>query len=176
LTLRSTEPPDRSGTAGRIDLRPATAEDRPFLLSVYAGTRTDELSVLPWSDEQKMDFLRMQFEAQDDWYRQVYPDAAFLVVIRDGVPVGRLYKAHLPTEIRLVDIALLPEHRGQGIGSRLLADLVATADRAGLPVVLRVEPWNPVRELYRRFGFATTEQGVPYETMVRRPVIRQPVS
>lgn len=156
-----------AGEAGAIHLRPATDEDRAFLLTVYSETRTEELSVVPWTDDQKAAFLRMQFEAQDTWYRQVYPGAAFLVILRDRTPIGRLYVARSDAEVRVVDIALLPEHRGQGIGSGLIADLLATADRDGLPVTLRVEPWNPAKRLYERLGFEVREQGDVYETLLR---------
>ena len=132
MTPPTTDRP--AGDAGRIELRPATDDDRPFLLAVYAGTRTEELALVPWSDEQKDAFLGMQFDAQDSWYRQIYPDGQFLVVVLDGNPVGRLYLARGEAEIRIVDIALLPEHRSQGIGSRLLEDILAAADRDRLPV------------------------------------------
>jgi ribosomal protein S18 acetylase RimI-like enzyme len=163
----SQSPPDLGEAGGEITLRPVIDEDRAFLLSVYSSTRAEELSAVPWTDEQKGAFLRMQFDAQDSWYRQVYPEGKFLVIVRDSTPIGRLYVARLPTEVLLVDIALLPEHRGQGIGSRLLADVVADADRGGLPITLHVEPWNPAKRLYERLGFATTQQGQVYETMVR---------
>lgn len=156
-----------AGDAGRVELRPATDGDRPFLLAVYVSTRTDELAVVPWTDEQKDAFLRMQFEAQDSWYRQIYPEAEFLVVLHGGDPVGRLYLARGGAEIRIVDIALLPEYRGNGIGSRLLEDILAAADRDGLPVTLRVEPWNPARRLYDRLGFEMQVPGEVYDTLVR---------
>jgi GNAT superfamily N-acetyltransferase len=168
LNLPTTDPP--AGDAGRIELRAATDADRAFLLSVYASTRADELAVVPWTDEQKDAFLQMQFEAQDSWYHQIYPDGQFLVIVREGAPAGRLYLAQSDAEIRIIDIALLPEHRGHGIGSRLLADIFAAADDAGLPVALRVEPWNPAKRLYGRLGFELREQEGLYETMVRRPV------
>lgn len=165
----SQSPPDVDAAGGEIALRPAGDDDRPFLLTVYSSTRAEELAVVPWTDEQKDAFLRMQFEAQDSWYRQIYPDGEFLVVVREGTPIGRLYVARLLTEVIVVDIALLPEHRGQGIGSRLLADILAEADRDRLPITLHVEPLNPVKRLYERLGFEVREQGQVYETMVRPP-------
>jgi GNAT superfamily N-acetyltransferase len=111
----------------------------------------------------------MQFDAQDSWYRQMYPAGEFLVVVDEGTPVGRLYIGRSESEIRIIDIALLPEHRGNGIGSRLFADIFTQADRDGLPVTLRVEPWNPAKRLYGRLGFEPREQEGLYETMVRPP-------
>ena len=93
-------------------LRPARPEDREFLLSVYASTRTEELTPVPWTDEQKAAFLRMQFDAQDAHYRAHYEGATYEVIEVDGLPAGRLYVHRRPKEIRLVDIALLPRFRG----------------------------------------------------------------
>jgi ribosomal protein S18 acetylase RimI-like enzyme len=153
----------------RSGLRPATADDREFLYSVYAATRTDELSVVPWTDAQKQAFLRMQFDAQDAYFHQIYPDGRFLVVTLHDVPVGRLYVVRLADEMRLVDIALLPEHRGAGIGTALISDVVGEAAQAGLPVRLHVELGNPARRLYERFGFRTVEIGPIYELMELAP-------
>jgi ribosomal protein S18 acetylase RimI-like enzyme len=148
-----------------VGLRPATADDREFLYSVYAQTRTEELSVLPWTDEQKHAFLRTQFDAQDTYYHQVHADARFLIVTRDGERIGRLYLARLPDELRVIDIALLPEHRGAGVGSRLISDVISEAATAGIGVGLHVESWNPARRLYERLGFRTVETGQIYDKM-----------
>jgi ribosomal protein S18 acetylase RimI-like enzyme len=152
-----------------LQLRPATADDRDFLLAVYASTRADELSVVSWTDAGKAAFVAMQFDAQDAYYRQVYPDAQFLVVIRDGEAVGRLSLARLEDEIRIIDLALLPQDRGLGTGSRLLADVMAEADASGLAVRLHVEPWNPAMRLYERLGFRSVAEQGPYLRMERSP-------
>lgn len=156
-----------TAAAGGIDLRPATDADRSFLLDVYRSTREDELALTGWSDADKDAFVEMQFAAQDRSYRQAYPDARFLVILRDGRPVGRLYLVRLADEIRVVDIALLHGHRGAGIGSALLASILADADADGLAVRLHVEPWNPARRLYERLGFRTLEQRGVYAFMER---------
>ena len=45
-------------------LRLATSEDESFLLSVYAGTRTEEMALAAWNAAQQDAFLRMQFNAR----------------------------------------------------------------------------------------------------------------
>ena len=113
-------------------LRPARAEDREFLLRVYASTREEELRLVDWSDEQKAAFVRQQFEAQDAYYREHYDPATFDVIEADGTPAGRLYVARWEDEIRIIDIALLPEHRRRGIGTALLRALLDEAGEAGM--------------------------------------------
>lgn len=130
-----------------------TGADREFLVRLYASTRHEELAPLAWSDEQKAEFLRAQFEAQDLHYREHYADTERRVIRVDGKRAGRLYLQVRDDEHRIVDIALLPAYRGRGIGSELLARLLADARAAGKPVRIHVEKNNPAYRLYRRLGF-----------------------
>jgi GNAT superfamily N-acetyltransferase len=145
----------------RLTLRPTVAEDEAFLLQVYASTRTDELALVDWDEAQKTAFVRMQFDAQHAYYREQYPDAAFDVILLDGEAAGRLYVNRSTTEIRIVDIALLPAHRGRGIGSALLARLQLEAARAGKPLRIHVERFNPALRWYQKLGFSpVADRGV----------------
>ena len=152
---------------GSITLRPVAPDDLAFLKRVYASTREDELAITPWTAEQKAAFLEMQFSAQHHDYHTNYPDAAYDLILREGVPAGRLYVHRRSEEISILDIALLPEHRGAGIGSALLGGLITEADTAGKPLVIYVEKFNRAQSLYRRLGFAETDDTGVYWRMVR---------
>ena len=152
-----------------VKLRPATEDDVPFLKRVYASTRAEELAMVPWTDEQKTAFIEMQFRAQDTDYRQNYPDARYDIVLRDGVPAGRLYVHRREKEIAILDIALLPEHRGAGLGTILLRELMDESDRTRIPMVIHVEKFNRAQTLYRRLGFAEGGDTGVYWRMVRPP-------
>ena len=152
-----------------IDRHPVQPGDRELLYRVYAGTRTEELAVVPWDDAEKDAFLRAQFEAQDRWYRENYPRASFEVIVIDGEPAGRLYVHRGAGEIRIVDIAFLPEHRGNGAGTALLRDILAEADAAGKRVTIHVERLNPALRLYERLGFAVAEDKGVYLFLERLP-------
>ncbi|HEX9375501.1 MAG TPA: GNAT family N-acetyltransferase [Actinomycetota bacterium] len=136
-----------------VTLRPARPEDRDFLLAVYASTRAEEMAIVPWTDEQKDAFVRFQFEAQDRHYREHFARASFDVVLVGGDPAGRLYVDRGPAEIRVVDIAILPEFRGAGVGGMLLGELLNEAERTGRKVSIHVERFNRAIGLYRRMGF-----------------------
>ena len=154
-----------------VTLRPIAEEDLEFLLRLYATTRADEMAmVTDWSDEQKEWFVRMQFQAQHAWYQEHYGDAQFDLVLMDGVPAGRLYVHRRPAEIRLVDISLIPELRGKGVGSALLRELMAEAEAAGKPLTIHVEKYNPAMRLYLRLGFKPIEDRGPYDLMEWKPV------
>ncbi|MGJ0486812.1 MAG: GNAT family N-acetyltransferase [Methylomicrobium sp.] len=144
-----------------ISFRPICGEDLRFLFEVYASTRLDELALTDWSDQQKTEFLNMQFDAQHLYYQENYRDTEFLVILLDEVPVGRLYLARWPDQIRIVDIALLPSYRNVGIGSKILADIIDDSRIQQKPVRIHVECFNPAQNLYRRLGFVPIgEHGV----------------
>lgn len=140
-----------------ISLRAATGDDRAFLLAVYTGTRLEELAATDWSDAQKAEFCEMQFEAQDAHYHTHYPAAERSLVLADGIPAGRLYVDRWPREIRIMDIALLPEFRGQGIGTEILTRLQDEARTSEKPLSIHVERFNPALSLYARLGFTLAE-------------------
>jgi GNAT superfamily N-acetyltransferase len=151
-------------------LRPSELGDEDFLFRLYASTRADEMALVNWSDEQKDAFLRMQFQAQTAHYRVYYPHAEYYVIQRDQTtPIGRLIIDRASDSMLIVDIALLPEYRGVGIGTAILQDLMTEATHANLPIILRVEFFNPAMKLYSRLGFVKTREINIYHEMVWTP-------
>lgn len=146
-------------------LRPAGPDDRDFLLCVYASTREEELRLVDWSDEQKAAFVRMQFDAQDAYYREHYAEARFDLIEVGGESAGRLYVARWEDDIRIIDIALLPKFRGRGIGTLLIQGLLEEAAAAGKRLSIHVEVNNPARRLYERLGFVQVEERGVYLLM-----------
>jgi GNAT superfamily N-acetyltransferase len=138
-------------------LTPIGPDDAELLLRIYASTRAEELAGVAWSDAQREVFLRQQFTAQHAYYQEHYAGASFDVIRVEGRPCGRLYVARWPREIRVMDIALLPECRNEGLGGRVLAALLAEARAAGLPVTIHVERMNRALRFYERLGFRVKE-------------------
>jgi ribosomal protein S18 acetylase RimI-like enzyme len=154
----------RAAEAGLTFRRIADA-DLPFLARVYASTRAEELAATGWSGEHKAAFLEAQFRAQHAHYQRYYPNADWLVAMRGDEDIGRLYIERWPSQHRIIDIALLPQYRGQGLGAALLRDLMDEAAAAGKAVTIHVEKLNPAMRLYRRLGFATEEDKGVYDLM-----------
>lgn len=148
-----------------LRLRLITAEDDAFLARVYASSRAEELAVTGWPEELKADFCRRQFDAQSAYYAENYPGAAFQIIERDGWPVGRLYVDRWEKEIRIVDITLLPEFRGSGVGTKLLRELQEEARVAGKLLTIHVERFNRALGLYQRLGFQQIEDKGVYLLM-----------
>ncbi len=150
-------------------LRRETDEDEPFLQRLYASTREDELKLVAWSEQQKQAFLANQFRAQRHHYRTQLDGCIFAVLERNGVAIGRLYLQPRATQLYLVDIALVPACRGQGLGTSILRALQIAAAADGRGVGIMVEKFNPAMLLYRRLGFTdVTDHGV-YREMEWRP-------
>jgi ribosomal protein S18 acetylase RimI-like enzyme len=140
-----------------VNFRPELPEDEAFLAKLYATTRAGEMALTGWDAAQQEAFLCQQFQFQTTHYRKHYGDASFRIILRDDAPIGRLYVHFGAQEIRLMDIALLPEHRGAGLGSSILENLLREAAQLGKPVTLHVERFNPALRLYQRLGFRVIE-------------------
>jgi ribosomal protein S18 acetylase RimI-like enzyme len=157
-------PLDAAAALG-LAFRAVSDADMPFLSALYASTRADELSMTGWPETTKALFVVQQFAAQHGDYLRNYPGMERRIVERGGVAIGRVYVDVVSDEYHLIDIALMPVARGQGIGGAILADLLAYAGAAQKPVKLSVIADNPARRLYERLGFATTETGALYNMM-----------
>ncbi len=145
------------GTGAGLALRPVEDSDSEFLYELYASTRAEELALTGWSELQKQEFLKQQFSAQSKFYAEQFETARFEVIELGDRPVGRLYVDERVDEIRIIDIALLPEFRRRGIGSHYLHDILARAVSRHCPVTIHVERNNPAMGLYERLGFERIE-------------------
>lgn len=148
-----------------ISLRQALSGDEELLYSIYASTRTAEMELIDWNAAQKEAFLRMQFHAQRQQYQFTYPDALNQIIEFNGVPAGRLILDRSANETVLVDIALLPAFRNQGLGTTLLHSLQAE----GKKIILHVIKSNPAANLYQRLGFVFVGEEALYSMMEWSP-------
>lgn len=152
-----------------LTLRPMTDSDMPFLMEVYAAARAEELAQVPWSETEKRAFLISQFNAQHHHYQTYYKTASFDIIEQNGQPIGRLYVDRWPNEIRIVDIALMPDCRNQGLGSHLLSQIQTEARTVGKTVSIHVEKYNPAYRLYTRLGFGKIGETGVYDLLAWKP-------
>ncbi len=151
-------------------LRPVELGDDEFIYRVYASTRADEMALVNWTDEQKEAFLRMQVNAQTDHYKNYYPRAQYHIIQREDILIGRLITDQSPKNILIIDIALLPPYRAAGIGTAVMKNLMNYAQEINLPIILRVEFFNPALNLYARLGFVKTGEMSIYHEMTWTPI------
>ena len=144
-------------------LRDVRENDRDFLCKVYASTRMEEMELSGWPQEQIDAFLAQQFQYQDTKKKKEFPDSQYSIIVYQGKDIGRLYLDRREEEHRIIDIALLPEYRGKGLGGRIMREILEEANRKGKSVGIHVERENPAMHLYKRLGFVKTgEQGLYY--------------
>ena len=136
-----------------ISLRTSTPQDAEFLLALYKSSRGDDLRGLGWDEARISQFLGMQYEAQQRFDASEYKRPVDQVVLRSGQAVGRLTFETREHEIRCVEIALLPQHRNAGIGTRLIRELQNEAKRQKKPLRLQVIRFNRAVSLFERLGF-----------------------
>jgi ribosomal protein S18 acetylase RimI-like enzyme len=143
-------------------LRPETEADVPFLRRLYVSTRWEELApIIDWTEAQKVAFLESQFALQRHHYRKYYAETDWGILEQGGQPAGRLYVDRQNTVLLVVDVSLLPEWRGRGIGTALMHAVCAEAAAVGKAVSIAVEKYNPAQRLYRRLGFReVSDEGI----------------
>jgi GNAT superfamily N-acetyltransferase len=149
----------------QITLRDAMPADRQFLARLYEDTRRQEISAWGWPTEQQEQFLRTQFDAQYRWYRAGFPDASDRIICAEEAAVGRILTALESGGMRLIDIALLEEHRNRGIGGKLLCQLQQDCTTRGCALCLQVLQGNPAIRLYQRLGFERSGMDPMYVQM-----------
>ena len=154
----------RSKAAG-LKFRLINQRDMGFLADLYASTRAEEIASTGWGEKQTQQFLQQQFDAQHTHYQKQYPDADWLVILKERERIGRLYLERWPSQHRLIDIALVTEMRGKGLGAALILDLMDEAKSAGKALSLHVEKFNPAKDLYLRMGFETLADKGVYDLM-----------
>ena len=155
-----------------VACRHSRETDSEFIYAVYASTRIEELAQVSWTSEERERFLRQQFQAQDHTYRNNYPGAEFLIIVVDAADAGRLYVHRRPDEIRIMDVALLPGFRGQGIGTYLLKEFLREGETSSRSVTIHVEAFSPALRLYQRLGFGQVAENGVYCLMEWRPSTR----
>lgn len=157
-----------------VTLRAAVDADQPLLLCVYAGTRAAELALTCWDAAACQAFVRMQFDAQSSHYRRHWPASEHSVIevvaAATVQAVGRLWLDRRADSLHVLDIALLPEWCGRGIGTHCLRQLIAEASQTARSVTIHVEQGNSARRLYDRLGFRPSgePQGL-HQPMAWRP-------
>ncbi|GAA0434517.1 GNAT family N-acetyltransferase [Leifsonia naganoensis] len=144
-------------TAG---VRAATPADDAFLRRVFLDSRRSEFAGLP--ADQIDPLLALQYRAHAADRRARHPHAETAIILADDERVGSVTVDRDGGRMHLVDIAVLSSHRGRGIASEILGELVRTTEHATLTV------WGlntGARRLYERFGFQVVSEQFGYLLM-----------
>lgn len=144
--------------AGPVYLRATTDDDAEFQFRLFCLSREElsaTLGALPGFDL----LMRMQFRAQSHSYAAHYPNAELLVIAQasqkaEPEPIGRVVVDWSGRELRLIDIALVPQRRNLGVGAAVIGHFQRAASARQALMRLSVARSNAAAErLYRRLGF-----------------------
>ena len=155
-------------SAGDVTRRPVTDRDQLFLLELYAGTREAELAQVPWTREQKLAFVGLQFQAQAVGYREAYPQGLHEIISIGDIPAGRIYWCRQADGIHILDITVAAASRKKGIASSVLRDILEEADRTARSVSIYLETFNPSLAFFNRLGFHVALQD-GFQLLLKRP-------
>jgi len=136
-------------------IRAATPNDLPFQAALYASLHGR--------------CVEEQFDDQRHHYEQCYPQAAWFIVECGGQRVGRLILDRAEDHVHILDIALVADYRGQGIGSRILRDVIAEAEARRVPVRLFAFNHERALSLYHRLGFADVNDDGTHTELIWEP-------
>jgi len=91
---------------------------------------------------------------QRDYFQAKWEPAKRQIIQVDGQDAGVLVIENRDGTLYLGLIEILPAFQGQGVGTAVIQDFIATAKAQNLPATLHVLKTNtPARQLYERLGF-----------------------
>ena len=159
-----------------LALRVVGPDDQVFLDALYASSRADLLPI--GTDAGFVDqLIRMQQRIQTMGFAQNYPDAQHWIVLKHDKAIGRLVVDASSTDVRLVDIVMLPEAQGGGVGTALMQAVQRFARERSLGMSLAVLTSNThARNLYARCGFVVHRSDALFEHMLWRADASSPAS
>lgn len=136
-----------------LNIRPAQQHDKGFLERLYNSTRED-LRLLDAQPDFIEALIDMQFQAQQDDYAERFPNAMHFIIEKHTEAIGRATLNFSENEIRVVDIAFLPEARGHGFGQAIIQSFQLCAEQSALPLALTVSNMNQMAiQVYLKLGF-----------------------
>lgn len=152
---------NETATGLRFRQRPVVAGDGAFLLTLEADR---------WGVDPGDPLAALQSRARSEGYRTQFPEAEDSLVVVGDDPAGRLLVARRPAAHHVVDIALLRRYRGRGIGTTLMAGVLADAGAAGASVELTVVAGDArLLGWYERLGFVAVSGDGLHAHLARSP-------
>lgn len=150
-------------------VRPVTVADKRFLFAVYASTRTEELATTNWTPTGRQAFLQSQFETRQEGYRAHFPKAKHQIICTGRTAIGVCSTQLEADALRLLDLALLPDYRGAGIGHQIVRGLQDEARLDQKPMRLHALSFSRAVRFFTRLDFAPAGSHGPYIKMEWRP-------
>ncbi len=166
----------------QITLQPdvLTPEAGSLAYRLFAVDKLAEFAAIGLPQPQADELVQMQWRGRTLTYANQYHGAEdWTISIDEGTPIGRYLLQKTPQGVRMVDFAILPDWRGQGIGTQVLQKLIQSTATNGSVFSLRVEKNNRALNLYKRLGFtivSSDEISFEMEWKPERTAVASPIS
>jgi len=149
-------------------LRPSTPQDEPLLFELFAAEKAAEFTAIGLTEAQYRPLLEMQYRGRAISYSAQHPEAESWIIClqqaAEATAVGQYLLVKTPQGSRIVDLAVLPQYRGQGIATQVLEQLALQSADSEEALSLRVMKGNRAIQLYARLGFhVVNEDEISYE-------------
>lgn len=120
-------------------------------------------------DGAELDPQNISQAATFEEYKKSFVPAEIQVIFLGEEPVGRL-RVVRGEEIYIGGMQILPEHRGKGIGTKILQVLIHESEQTQTPIRLEVFHGNQgALNLYEKMGFKVTEENEKQKIMTYSP-------
>ncbi|WP_024768570.1 GNAT family N-acetyltransferase [Aquimarina macrocephali] len=131
----------------KLELIKAKESDKDFLFNLRMATMVEHLQKMGifLSDEEHLSRIDFQY------------DSAY-VILKSNQRAGVLKYIETGHAIEILQIQVLPEYQGHGIGKYVIKDLIETAKASNKNMILKVLKENPAKYLYERMGFKTVDE------------------
>jgi len=150
-------------------LREQAGDDAAIVRRAHAAhARWSGLAEASWPPATVAAMRDQQHLAHERHLAAYHPGAEKLMILVGGVAVGRLVVDRDAGPWHVVDLALIAEAQGAGIGTAVMRSLLGDAARADAAVVLEVGVDNPRADaFYRRLGFFEAAGGSDLQWRLR---------
>ena len=142
-----------------IELRPANSEDFNFLYMLKKNTLKEYISKT-WGWDEKW---------QKEYFSKNFKPKLIKIITLSGRDIGCISIFEEKDYYFLSIIEILPKYQNQGIGSKLIKDLLIKAEKKYKSVYLQVLKTNErAQKLYKRLGFLIEEETKTHLKMIYR--------
>ena len=142
-------------------LKFATQEDYDFIYNLNK-TNMEDYVIETWGNWNE-DFQR-------DFFSRYLQTLEFQIIVIKDKDVGIVAFSRNKTSINIDEIQLLPEYQSRGIGTLILSDIIASAQKAKIEITLRVLKVNYIaQKFYDKLGFEKIGDTETHFLLKRKP-------
>ncbi|MFW9874424.1 MAG: GNAT family N-acetyltransferase [Candidatus Thorarchaeota archaeon] len=140
-----------------IKLRQAIQKDYKYLYKLKKKTLKEYIAkTWGWDEGWQKDYFSKNFK----------PDQ-IKIIMKSATEIGCISSIEEEDSYYLSVIKILPKYQNQGIGTRLIKDIILKAEKNNKPVYLQVlKTNNKAKNLYKRLGFLIEGETDTHNKMV----------